>query len=58
MYLTFSVITKAHLGLAETNGIFALTDSIELFELGLVDTLSEAFSKDIAMTFYCANKDT
>lgn len=36
---TFSIIAKAHLGLAKANGVFALADSIELFEFGLVDTL-------------------
>lgn len=36
---TFSVVTEAHLGLTETDGVFALTDSIELLELGLRDAL-------------------
>ena len=36
---TFSVIAEAHLGLAETNCVFALRDAIELLEFGLVDAL-------------------
>ena len=36
---TFTVITEAHLGLAKTNGVLALTNAIELFELSLVNTL-------------------
>jgi hypothetical protein len=39
MSLTFSVVAEAHLGLAETNGVLALADAIELFELCLVDAL-------------------
>jgi hypothetical protein len=39
MSLTFSVVAEAHLGLAETNGVFALADAIELLELCLVDAL-------------------
>jgi len=37
--LTFPVVTEAHLGLSKTNGIFSLTDAIELLQLGLVNTL-------------------
>lgn len=39
---TFSVIAKAHLGLPEANGIFALAYTVELLQLGLVDTLKDA----------------
>jgi hypothetical protein len=39
MSLTFSVVAEAHLGLAETNGVLALADAIELLELCLVDAL-------------------
>lgn len=39
MDITFSIVAEAHLGLAKTNGIFALGDAIELLELGLVDAL-------------------
>lgn len=37
--LTLSVVAEAHLGLAEADGVFALANAIELFELGLVDAL-------------------
>lgn len=37
--LTLTVITEAHLGLAKSNGVLALTNAIELFEFCLVDTL-------------------
>ena len=37
--LTFSVVAEAHLGLAETNGVLAGADAIELLELCLVDAL-------------------
>jgi hypothetical protein len=36
---TFPIIAEAHLGLAKTNGVFALTNAIELFQVLLVDTL-------------------
>ena len=36
---TFTVITEAHLGLAQADGVLALTDPIELFEFRLVDAL-------------------
>ena len=36
---TFSVVAKAHFRLPKANGIFTLTDAIELLELGLVDAL-------------------
>lgn len=36
---TFAVIAEAHLGLAEADGVLALADPVELFELGLLDTL-------------------
>jgi len=37
--ITFTIVTEAHLGLAKTNGVFSLANSIELLELGLVDAL-------------------
>ena len=37
--LTFSIVAEAHLGLAETNGVLAGADAIELLELCLVDAL-------------------
>jgi hypothetical protein len=37
---TLAVIAEAHLGLAETNGVFSGTDAIVLLELGLVDALN------------------
>jgi hypothetical protein len=37
--LTLTVITEAHLGLAETNGVLSSTDAIVLLELNLVDAL-------------------
>jgi hypothetical protein len=37
--LTFAVVAEGHLGLAETNGVFALGNAIELLELCLVDAL-------------------
>ena len=36
---TFSIITKAHLGLSKTNCVLPLTNAIEFLKLGLVDTL-------------------
>jgi hypothetical protein len=36
---TLAVVAEAHLGLAETNGILASANAIELLELGLVDAL-------------------
>jgi hypothetical protein len=36
---TLTVVAEGHLGLAETNGVLSLGDAIELFKLGLVDTL-------------------
>ncbi len=38
--LTFSVVTEAHLGLTETDGVLPLTDAIEFFQVCLVDTLN------------------
>jgi hypothetical protein len=38
--LTFSVVTEAHLGLAQTNGIFASADAIEFLKLDLINTLT------------------
>lgn len=37
--LTLAVIAEGHLGLAETNGVFALGDAIKLLKLCLVDAL-------------------
>ena len=37
--LTLTVVAEGHLGLAETNGVLASGDAIELLELGLVDAL-------------------
>lgn len=42
-FLTFPVIAEAHLSLPQTNCVFTLTDSIELLELRLVDTLSSMY---------------
>jgi hypothetical protein len=39
---TLTVITEAHLLLAETDGVFALTDAIVLLQLGLVNALEES----------------
>ena len=39
--LTLAVVAESHLGLAETNGVFALGNAIELLELCLVDALHE-----------------
>lgn len=37
--LTLAIVAEGHLCLAETNGVFALGDAIELLELCLVDAL-------------------
>lgn len=37
--LTFTVVTEAHSGLAETNGVLSLANAIELLEFCLVNTL-------------------
>ena len=37
--LTLAVVAKGHLGLAETNGVLACGDAIELLELSLVNAL-------------------
>ena len=42
--LTLTVIAEGHLGLAETNGVLASADAIELFELSLLNILKEAES--------------
>jgi hypothetical protein len=39
--LTLTIVAEGHLGLAETNGVLASGDAIELLELGLVDALHE-----------------
>jgi hypothetical protein len=39
--LTFTVVAKAHLGLAEANGVFPSANTIELLEFGLLDALCE-----------------
>lgn len=36
---TFTVITEAHLGLAETNGVLSLANAIVLLQFSLVDAL-------------------
>ncbi len=36
---TFTVIAKAHLGLAKANGVLPGADAIKLFEFGLFDIL-------------------
>jgi len=36
---TFPIIAEGHSRLAETNGVFTLSHTIELFEVRLVDTL-------------------
>jgi hypothetical protein len=36
---TFAIIAEAHLGLAEANGVFALTNAIEFLQLSLIDAL-------------------
>jgi hypothetical protein len=41
LVLTLAVVAEGHLGLAETNGVFALRDAIELLEFGLVNALWE-----------------
>ena len=43
--LAFSIIAKAHFGLSETDCVFPLANAIELFQLGLVDTLYIRISK-------------
>jgi hypothetical protein len=42
---TFPVVTEAHLGLAEADGVLALADAIELLELGLVDALAGGLAR-------------
>lgn len=44
---TLTVITEAHLGLAETNGVLARANAIVLLQLGLVDTLQRRKSKSV-----------
>lgn len=41
--LTLTVVAEGHLGLAETNGVLAGADAIELLELGLLDILELCF---------------
>jgi hypothetical protein len=43
--LTLAVVAEGHLRLAEANGVFPLGDAIELFELGLVDTLHKRLAR-------------
>jgi hypothetical protein len=38
-FLTFPIITEAHLGLSKTNCVFSLANAIEFLELCLVDAL-------------------
>ena len=37
--LTLAVVAEGHLGLAQTNGVLARSDAIELLEFSLVDAL-------------------
>ena len=39
MFVTFTVVAKRHLGLAQTNCVLSSADSIELFKLGLLNIL-------------------
>lgn len=41
--LTLTIIAEAHLGLTETNCVFASADAIELFELALLNILYRAW---------------
>jgi hypothetical protein len=43
--LTLAVVAEGHLGLAETNGVLALRDAIELLELSLVNALQRDWSE-------------
>jgi hypothetical protein len=38
--LTFPVVTEAHFGLSQTNGVFAGADAIEFLKLDLINTLA------------------
>lgn len=44
---TLTVVAEAHLGLAETNGILASANAIELLQLGLVDALEGETIKSV-----------
>lgn len=37
--LTLAVVAKAHLGLAQTDGVFASANAVKFLELGLLDIL-------------------
>lgn len=39
-FLTLTVVTEGHLGLAKTNGVLAGADTVKLLELGLLDILN------------------
>lgn len=39
MVPTLTVVAEGHLGLAQTNGVLARSDAIELLEFSLVDAL-------------------
>lgn len=41
---TLTVVAEGHLGLAQTNGVFARSNAIELLEFSLVDTLQKIWS--------------
>ena len=43
--LTFAIIAEAHFGLSETDCVFPLANTIELFQLSLVDTLCIGISQ-------------
>ena len=43
--LTLSVVTEAHLGLAESDCILALRHAIELLQLSLIDTLHSRLAR-------------
>jgi hypothetical protein len=47
--VTFSVVAEAHLGLAETNGVLAGADAIELLELCLVDALQSSGQRSMLL---------
>jgi hypothetical protein len=42
--LTLTVVAEGHFGLAQTNGVFARSDAIELLEFSLVDALQMGWS--------------
>ena len=44
MVPTLTVVAEGHLGLAQTNGVLARSDAIELLEFSLVDALQMGWS--------------